>query len=53
MSIGGTASAGDVTASADSIVITEGTKGMATLSITADDEAESEETVVITLGAPY
>jgi hypothetical protein len=52
MSIGGTASAGDVTASADSIVITEGTKGMATLSITADDEAESEETVVITLGAP-
>jgi hypothetical protein len=52
MSIGGTASAGDVTASADSIVITEGTKGMATLSITADDEAESEETVVITLGTP-
>ena len=52
MSIGGTASAGDVTASADSIVITEGTKGMATLSITADDEAESEETVVIILGAP-
>ena len=37
---------------ADSIVITEGTKGMATLSITADDEAESEETVVIILGAP-
>ena len=52
MSIGGTASAGDVTASADSIVIAEGMKGMATLSITADDEAESEETVVITLGTP-
>lgn len=52
ISIGGTASAGDVTASADSIVIAEGTKGMVTLSITADDQAESEETVIITLGTP-
>ena len=52
MTIGGTASAGDFTATADSIVISEGTKGMATLTITSDSEAESEETVVITLGAP-
>ena len=52
MTIGGTASAGDFTAAADSIVISEGTKGMATLTITSDSEAESEETVVITLGAP-
>jgi hypothetical protein len=52
ISLGGTASAGDVTASADSIVIAEGTKGMVTLSITADDQAESEETVTITLGTP-
>ena len=52
MTIGGTASASDFTSATDAIVISEGTKGMATLSITADDEAESEETVVITLGAP-
>ena len=52
MTIGGTASTSDFTSATDAIVISEGTKGMATLSITADDEAESEETVVITLGAP-
>jgi MYXO-CTERM domain-containing protein len=52
MTIGGTASASDFISATDAIVISEGTKGMATLSITADDEAESEETVVITLGAP-
>ena len=52
MSIGGTASASDFTSATDAIVISEGTKGMTTLSITADDETESEETVVIILGAP-
>ena len=52
MTIGGTASASDFISATDAIVISEGTKGMATLSITADDEAESEETVVIILGAP-
>tara|TARA_B110000977_G_scaffold15454_1_gene18951 strand:- start:877 stop:3339 length:2463 start_codon:yes stop_codon:yes gene_type:complete len=52
MTIGGTASASDFTSATDAIVISEGTKGMAILSITADDETESEETLVITLGAP-
>ena len=52
MTIGGTASASDFISATDAIVISEGTKGMATLSIAADDEAESEETVVIILGAP-
>ena len=52
MSIGGTASASDFTSATDAIVISEGTKGMAILSIIADDETESEETLVITLGAP-
>jgi hypothetical protein len=52
INIGGTASVGDVTVSADSIVITEGTAGMVTLNIIADSLAESEETVVITLGTP-
>jgi len=52
VSFGGTASASDFSSATDAIVISEGTKGMATLTITSDSEAESEETVVITLGAP-
>jgi hypothetical protein len=42
---------GDFTVS-DSIVISDGTKGMVTMTVNADDVVETTETVVITLGAP-
>ena len=42
---------GDFTVS-DSIVISAGTKGMVTMTVSADAEVETSETVVITLGTP-
>ena len=45
------ASSGDFSVS-DTVTITEGTKGMVTMTVNEDSEAESAETVVITLGSP-
>ena len=42
---------GDFTVS-DSIVISAGTKGMVTMTVSADEEVETSETVIITLGTP-
>ena len=44
------ASSGDFSVS-DTVTITEGTKGMVTMTVNEDSEAESAETVVITLGS--
>ena len=38
-----------VTSVSDTVTITEGTKGMVTMTVNEDSEAESAETVVITL----
>jgi hypothetical protein len=45
------AATGDFTVD-DTVTITEGTMGMVTMTINEDEEAESSETVVISLGAP-
>ena len=45
------ASSGDFSVS-DTVTITEGTKGMVTMTVNEDSEVESAETVVITLGSP-
>ncbi len=45
------AGSGDFTVS-DSVTITEGTKGMVTMTVNEDAEAESSETVTISIGSP-
>ena len=49
LTISGSATAEDFSI-AESIVISEGTMGMVTMTVTADNEAETTEDVVITLG---